>query len=638
MTVPAQGLIDDGLGAITLQGRKIKVRLEQALLTPVGLTRSIGQESSLTMTVDDPERALVPDLLGRRPVTDTFKSNPVDLNLDGLWFRLLRLGNPDTPDAWNLTLGDREIEVFKRFHNHARASRADTTLPAFVRGRLLAAAPYIAFYCPDLARRPSRHNLPATQVQQYKDSKRDPGIADGANITIKGKPANPTQIKILNNLLDVAESAGGAGGVSHRVGLALVCAAIGESTVSYATAPENSLGTYVGPLQGNKSRFKPTDDIKQAHFFLFGGEGYNEGGAIALARKNPTMSPGEIATRVETSGEAPSFYGKYESEAEVIIAAYGGITRDPNALGTHDVYIKQAIYSQGPPDGPAGEDAYAMGRRYADATQRRFFVVAGACYLYSDWDLIRSRPRMTIDSRTRGIDSINGDLSARGVKPDQITVQCRAKRWAAPPGTVVVIREDEYPYDGAWIVGEITRPDITQQATTITLVRPHKLAREPASTIATRSTTAVSTSTRDGGNNPGDVTTPTSGAIPTGLKTPKAKWNPLERPMVAAIVPILQWASDHGWSGTVYSGWRSAAAQLQAASNYVSQLGKTMAQVYPNGPLASNHCKSTYPGGAVDVSQPAQLAQVLKGYPHTPNLIWAGPVIDDDAHFSFNGH
>jgi hypothetical protein len=109
--------------------------------------------------------------------------------------------------------------------------------------------------------------------------------------------------------------------------------------------------------------------------------------------------------------------------------------------------------------------------------------------------------------------------------------------------------------------------------------------------------------------------------------TPLAPWNPRSKPIAAWIVPILEWAAEHGWHGTVTSGYRTyfEQAQLNAAGLFSAPAGY------------SNHEKSKYPGGAVDVTEPGQLIQVLKGYAGPLRLVGGvlGPV--DPEHFSATG-
>jgi hypothetical protein len=108
--------------------------------------------------------------------------------------------------------------------------------------------------------------------------------------------------------------------------------------------------------------------------------------------------------------------------------------------------------------------------------------------------------------------------------------------------------------------------------------------------------------------------------------------------VAAWIVPSLRWAREHGWSGHVTSGFRTCAHQQEVAAVFAASIGKTVAEVYPHGPCASNHVGQAHPRGAVDVSEPEQLDRVLRNNPNRPKLIWGGPVIGDRVHFSADGH
>ena len=118
-----------------------------------------------------------------------------------------------------------------------------------------------------------------------------------------------------------------------------------------------------------------------------------------------------------------------------------------------------------------------------------------------------------------------------------------------------------------------------------------------------------------------------SSAAAAEVQTPETRWNPRSKPIAAWIVPILQWASDHGWSGTVTSGYRNyyEQAQLNAAGAFSAPAG------------LSNHETTAYPGGAVDVTEPSQLINVLRIYPGQPKLVGGvlGPI--DPEHFSATG-
>ena len=122
-------------------------------------------------------------------------------------------------------------------------------------------------------------------------------------------------------------------------------------------------------------------------------------------------------------------------------------------------------------------------------------------------------------------------------------------------------------------------------------------------------------------------TTSTAGVVP-GAVVPQASWNPEQKQIAGWIAPILDWASQHGWSGSVTSGYRDYQQQaaINASGAFSAPAGK------------SNHETTQYPGGAVDVTDPSQLIEVLKGYTGPYKLIGGvlGPA--DPEHFSATGH
>lgn len=90
----------------------------------------------------------------------------------------------------------------------------------------------------------------------------------------------------------------------------------------------------------------------------------------------------------------------------------------------------------------------------------------------------------------------------------------------------------------------------------------------------------------------------------------------------AWIAAELRKARANGWSGSVTSGYRSAADQARVCATGVTPCAK---------PGESNHQGTAYPGCAVDVSDPAGLARALpKGSP----LKYTGATIGDTPHFS----
>lgn len=137
----------------------------------------------------------------------------------------------------------------------------------------------------------------------------------------------------------------------------------------------------------------------------------------------------------------------------------------------------------------------------------------------------------------------------------------------------------------------------------------------PAATTPAATTPAVS----DVPSSPGPV---------ADTSVPHANWNPLGKPIANWIIPVLQWASQNGWTGTVTSGFRSFAEQaaINASGAFSAVAGE------------SNHETATYPGGAVDVTNASQLIGVLKSYPGAQKLIGGVLGAVDPEHFSATGH
>ncbi len=118
-----------------------------------------------------------------------------------------------------------------------------------------------------------------------------------------------------------------------------------------------------------------------------------------------------------------------------------------------------------------------------------------------------------------------------------------------------------------------------------------------------------------------------SGGPVVEAEVPETAWNPRSKPIADWIIPILEWAHLHGWTGTVTSGYRTfyEQAQLNAAGAFSAPAG------------LSNHETTAYPGGAVDVTSPSHLTSVLQAYPGPVKLVGGvlGPI--DPEHFSATG-
>jgi hypothetical protein len=94
------------------------------------------------------------------------------------------------------------------------------------------------------------------------------------------------------------------------------------------------------------------------------------------------------------------------------------------------------------------------------------------------------------------------------------------------------------------------------------------------------------------------------------------------------IAPILEYARQQGWKGTVNSGFRSDAEQQRIYDSGVRPAA--VPKAYGGG--GSNHEGKVYPLGAIDASDAARLAAIIKRSPYAKYLKWAGG--KDPVHFS----
>lgn len=105
------------------------------------------------------------------------------------------------------------------------------------------------------------------------------------------------------------------------------------------------------------------------------------------------------------------------------------------------------------------------------------------------------------------------------------------------------------------------------------------------------------------------------------------------RPVANWMVPYLQWAREHGWRGTLVSGWRDP--------NYSKSLCYRMCGA-PSCPgrcagLSSNHVGSVKPRGAIDVTDYQRFGQLMRQCPHQPHIFNALGA-RDPVHFSASGN
>jgi hypothetical protein len=244
------------------------------------------------------------------------------------------------------------------------------------------------------------------------------GSQAAAAPTIQGQPLNPAQKTQAGILLGECKALN-APLVCQE---AIICAAIGESTLTAIQTP-NSYG-YWGVLQGGSgshgsaANFPPpngwNDSVGMAQAFLRGGKGFGNGhsngnagnpasgrGAIALVAAGWT-DPGEIATALEDSGRLASYYGKNLADAQSIIRAIGtavvpGGIAGLGGTGTALNSTGQTPFTVGNTTTPT-EDYWTAANRLAQARLWYLFSDGETVYLADGTDLMQQTPAVYVDS------------------------------------------------------------------------------------------------------------------------------------------------------------------------------------------------------------------------------------------------
>lgn len=442
---------------LTLRGKKLNIDIVRAV-TGGEIERTIEGACTLTLTVHDPKL----DLLKRI-------EDDMDVRVDRFWFRLARV----TRDGSTVTLvfEDREVAWLRGYTKPRRAYRDKQTRAEFVLSMVREVREgKITLVAPELHKRQRIGGVKTKRdraTPKKKEQQKHKGIASGANLKIKGDKATPAQLKQVERALDVATSLKGG----ELAMLAELVAGIGESGFNVVKNPKSK---YAGVFQADPANIPMDDTEQQARYFLIGGKGFQGGGALALA-KGGRLSAGAIATKVEASGEAPSFYDKYLGEAKAILKAYTG--ESLTGRGTHEVtVIKRYAFTRGTVN--KRESSWDAMQRLAEEVGWRAFMVEGVLYFISEEDLLASKPRFVLNDDSPGVKQIDFELD-RNLHASQATVLCRAELWEADPGSVIELDTGVAQVDGRWLVASMSR-GIWDKDTTVTLKKPMRDKGEPA--------------------------------------------------------------------------------------------------------------------------------------------------------------
>jgi hypothetical protein len=459
------------LDAVARGGRNVTIT---DAITGGTLERTLEGASTLTLELHDPHRELL-----RASLTQAF-----DCQYAGVWWRLVKIGK--SGDKVTLTLEDRDVAYLRAHRRPRKISRGKQTRAQFVRslvrevGRGDSKTTPIKFYCPEVNdRQPigksSEDAKPERRKKADRDNKKQKGLANASNLTVKGARATAEQRRNMQRVLDVADTLK----AGPKATKALVEAVIVESQVQNLThGDRDSLGILQVRVSTSGSATRSRDIEWCVRQFLKVGF-YTDpqlggGGAMAIARRNPSASAGRVAQATQGSG-VPDAYDQHASEADKWLDAYGGASGNDSggtdaAQGTRRKYE----FTRGQAGKP--EDSWTAITRLAAEVNWHAFMDRGTLYFVSEDRLMQARARYVINEDLAGVHGIDFDID-QGKVSAEVTVSVRADLFDVPVGCVVAINETGIA-NGRWLVSAVSQGVFSEDAQ-LTLKAPTPKLPEP---------------------------------------------------------------------------------------------------------------------------------------------------------------
>jgi hypothetical protein len=476
-------------------------------ITGITIERTIEGASTVEITIRDPDQRIFAgsrmwepkvkrdkhgrvareyDYYGQRVTKPQERGRAMEIDLDGIVFRLVKVSK--TGDDLTLTFEDRVIYWLRRKKGEKRSPRKRLTRAQFILGLLREIkAERVRFVCPELNLRQQvdkDKSNPRVRVGKAASSsasrsrgtnKSGRGLAPSGALTVKGARATAEQRRIAERVLAVADD--------HNAGskatLALAEACIVES--GFRNLPYGHSSS-VGVLQLLNIHGSTTTRLNiewTVRKFLHDGF-TGRGGAIALARKHPSWSAGQVAQACQGSA-FPERYDQVQHEAAKWVSAYAGSGADiaeGSAAGGNTRYKSYQFAREG------DEDSWTAIQRLAQEVGWRCFMMGHSLYYMSEEDLFRRKPQYAIKPADPAILAFDYDIDW-GKTVSEARVSVVAGRWKAPPGEPVLV-EGFGPPDGRWLVTSWRR-DYFSPIVEITIRQPGREAMEPAAETVTKS-------------------------------------------------------------------------------------------------------------------------------------------------------
>ena len=454
------------------------------------LSRSIDASTELAVTVNDYDRAML---------TSGLLSNKLDVELDGLWFRLM--GVDKQGDNVILKFEDREIAVLRTYAKWKKGRRSKITRAEFVLNlirevkeftipvvipELHTIQPISQFDGDNLGMDEVYNKSKGINVKQIDPSTLLPNPMRPKGqipyLTVQKEKATQEQIDNSKVICAVGEDFRKREDVRRKVIVCGIMCAIQESWLkNLRYGHSTSIGLF--QMLDDKGTVDQRADPEFASRWYYRT-------AIPIDKASPNLSYNDLCYEVERCAkENKNKYGQWRQEAEKFVNAYGitggdadGKQTDANGSkmptgNSGEFYFWRGdIYDRANRKYRKPENTWKCIKRLAREVEWRAFFVSGTFYFLSEDTMLAQQPAMILTEFMDGILGVDGTYN-NDAKTATLTVSARVGRWSVPPGAVVVVR-DMGPWNGRWIVSEYERSlfDLTAN---ITLTKAHPGLPEP---------------------------------------------------------------------------------------------------------------------------------------------------------------
>jgi hypothetical protein len=318
----------------------------------------------------------------------------------------------------------------------------------------------------------------ADETTKHKSS----GVRKARRLTIKGHKPTDDQKANMEKIITTAQEVKNSNDLSV---MACIVAVIQESA---AVNLRGGDGSSSGVLQvtattGVSHNVDPRDIEACVQEFMTKGF-WNFGGAIHIARGNPSLSPGQIAYKVQgCAAQYATRYNQWEEEAKKWLeAAQGG-----RIQGGTQTYRKQYPFKR-----EKDENSWDCMQRLASDVKWRCFPVGRVLYYMSEVDLFKRRVAYHMTPDDDSLIEFTYDVDWRSKVPaNQGVITVNLTRFGAPPGYPIEL-SGFGPPDGRWLIISVRR-DWFSPIAEVTIRQPIVPSPEPAPETGTRSSGGAET-------------------------------------------------------------------------------------------------------------------------------------------------